>query len=107
MKSIISLMTVATVAFVAQSATLDDLYSKICIGKVYTENGVDVTYYQPWEALLGYTLGTQANPTDTSSTCYGQVSETYRFIDKIVTQSYDLVFNFNLDTTSSRFQLLA
>ncbi len=103
MKSIISLMAVATVAFVAQGATLDDLYKKVCVGKAYTENGVTTTYYQPWEALRGYALGTQADSTDTSSTCYGQVSETYKFIDKIVTQAYDIVYDFNLDTISSRF----
>ena len=85
MKSIISLMAVATVAFVAQGATLDDLYKNICAGKSYTVNGVTTVNYQPWEALLGYALGTQADPTDTTSTCYGQVSETYRFIDKIAT----------------------
>jgi hypothetical protein len=110
MKSILSLLAVATVAFVAQGATLEDAYKKVCLGKSYTTtvNNVAQTsiYYQPWEALLGFALGTQADPTDTSSTCYKQVDETYRFIDTIVTQGYDIVNNFNFDTVSSQIQIL-
>ena len=64
MKSIISLMAVASVAFVA-NATLEDLYKEYCVGEAYTVNGVATTYYQPWEALLGFALGSQVNKDDT------------------------------------------
>jgi hypothetical protein len=108
MKSIISMMAVASIAFVAQGASLEDLYKNVCVGKVYTDsNEVTTTKYQPWEAILGYALGTQADPADTKSTCYSQVTETYRFIDEIVTQAYKIVNDFNLDATSSRVQQLA
>jgi hypothetical protein len=110
MKSIISLMAVATIAFVAQCTPLEDVYKKVCAGTSYTTlvNNVPQTniYYQPWEALLGFALGTQANPTDTSSTCYGQVHETYKFIDTIVTQGYDIANDFDFNTVSAKFQIL-
>lgn len=102
-------MAVATVAFVA-NASLNDVYKKICTGETYVTNINNVPqtsiYYQPWEALLGFALGTQANSGDTSSTCYKQVDETYKFIDTIVTQGYDIANNFEFDTVSAKFQIL-
>ena len=65
------------------------------------------TYYQPWEALLGFALGSQVSKTDTSSTCYGQVSDTYKFIDKVASNAYDIVYNFDITSVSSNFQTLA
>jgi len=78
MKSIISLMAVASVAFFAKGQTAEDVYKKICAGQTYSTtdgNGVTTTTisYQPWEALLGYALGTQADPEDDKSTCFGQM----------------------------------
>jgi hypothetical protein len=111
MKSIISLMAIASTIFVARAGTLEDVYKKVCTGKSYTTTVNNVPqvsiYYQPWEALLGYALGTQANTTDESSTCYGQVDETYRFFDTIVTQVYDIVNTFSFDTVSSKVAILA
>lgn len=110
MKSILSMIALATVAFVANAATLTDVYQKICSGETYITNVNNVPqtsiYYQPWEALLGFALGTQADATDSASTCYKQVDETYKFIDTIVTQGYDIVNNFDFNTVSAKFQIL-
>ena len=45
MKSIISLMAVATVAFYANGQTLDDVYKIVCAGQSYTTTtgGVSTT----------------------------------------------------------------
>jgi hypothetical protein len=107
MKSIISLMAVASVAFFANGQTLEDVYKKVCAGQTYSTtdgNGVTTTSisYQPWEALLGYALGTQANPLDEESTCFGQMKETYKFIDSMVFEGYDIIENFDLNTVSSK-----
>ena len=112
MKSIISLFALASVAFFAQAQTLEDVYKKVCSGEAYTETAADGTtstntYYQPWEALLGYALGTQADSTDVDSTCYGQVEETYKFIDTFITEGYDIVNNFDINTISARVQKFA
>jgi hypothetical protein len=78
MKSIISLMAVASVAFFTNGQTLEDVYKKVCAGQTYNKtdgNNVTTTTisYQPWEALLGYALGTQASPDDEKSTCFEQM----------------------------------
>jgi hypothetical protein len=78
MKSIISLMAVASVVFFANGQTIEALYKKVCAGQTYTTtdgNGVTTTTiaYQPWESLLGYAKGTQADPEDEKSTCFGQM----------------------------------
>jgi hypothetical protein len=65
MKSIVSAIVLMSVAFTAQAVpTLVSLYQKVCAGETYTVNSVSTTYYEPWEFLLGYALGTQASPTD-------------------------------------------
>lgn len=79
MRSILSLIALVTVAYVAQAQTsntaLSNLYSKVCKGKAYAAVGATPAYtsYEPWEFIKGYALGTQNDITDTKSTCYGQV----------------------------------
>ena len=36
MKSIISLMAVASIAFFAKGQTIEDVYKKVCAGQTYT-----------------------------------------------------------------------
>ena len=89
MKSIISLMAVASIAFFANGAAIEDVYKKVCAGQTYTTTNdagatVTTTAYQPWEALLGYALGTQVTSDDETSTCFGQVKETYKFLDTMI-----------------------
>lgn len=63
MRSILSLIALATVAFVAHGQStvtaLNDLYSKVCIGKAYAASGSNGAYtaYAPWEFIKGYALG--------------------------------------------------
>ena len=82
-------MAVASIAFFANGQTIEDVYKKVCAGQTYTtthDAGATVTTvaYQPWEGLLGYALGTQVDATDEESTCFGQVKETYKFLDTFV-----------------------
>jgi hypothetical protein len=82
-------MAVASIAFFAKGQTIEDVYKKVCAGQTYsTTNDANVTTttiaYQPWEALLGYALGTQVVGNDEESTCFGQVKETYKFLDTFV-----------------------
>ena len=96
MKSILSLIAVSAVAFTAK-ADLTTLYQYVCAGETYASGTV---YYQPWEFLYGFALGTQVDDTDTTSTCYGQVEETYKFLDNVATYAYDLITNtISLDFT--------
>jgi hypothetical protein len=94
MRSIISLIALSTVAFLVQSqaplSAKDQFYNKLCVGKAYPAVGSTPAYtaYEPWEFMLGYALGTQAANTDTSSTCYGQVIQTYAFINQVVDGAY-------------------
>ena len=69
MKSIISLMAVASIAFLANGQSIEAVYKKVCAGQTYkTTNGAGATVttvkYEPWEALLGYALGTQVEATN-------------------------------------------
>lgn len=79
MRSILSLIALVTVAYVAQAQTtvtgLRDIYSKFCIGKAYAADGTKpaFTAYEPWEFMKGYALGSQNDISDTKSTCYEQV----------------------------------
>ena len=112
MKSIISLMAVASVVFFANGQTLEDVYKKVCKGQAYTTTDqanvtTTATKYEPWEALLGYALGTQASPTDEGSTCFGQMKETYKFLDTMVFEAYDIINKFDVNSLSSRVQSLA
>jgi hypothetical protein len=47
--------------------------------------------YQPWEFLRGYALGTQTDITSTTTTCYGQIDQTYAFLDQIASGSYGAI----------------
>jgi len=92
MKSILSLVALSTIAFTTNAYTLpalNTIYGYITAGKTYTDaNGNPYKAYQPWEFLLGYAMGTQADITSTSTTCYGQVTQTYTFIDEIAVAGY-------------------
>lgn len=95
MKSIVSVIALASVAFTTQAVTLptlETIYKYVCAGKTYTDSSVSpaVTYtkYQPWEFIRGYALGTQSANTSTTTTCYGQVDQTYAFLDQIATGGY-------------------
>lgn len=115
MRSILSLIALATVAFVAQGQStvpaLNTLYSNVCLGKAYAAAGSTPAYtaFEPWEFIKGYALGSQSNITDTSSTCYGQVEQTYKFIDNMVDGGYSWATQIlagNLDTVSDNVQIL-
>jgi len=116
MRSIISLIALSTVAFVVQSqaplSAKDQFYNKLCVGKAYPAVGSTPAYtaYEPWEFIKGYALGTQSASTDTTSTCYGQVTQTYAFINQIVDGAYgaanDLLAG-NFGTINGNVQTLA
>jgi hypothetical protein len=52
-------------------------------------------------------LGTQADPEDEESTCFVQMQETYKFLDTIVYDAYDIISNFDVNTVSSKVQSFA
>lgn len=109
MKSIVSALVLLSVAFTAQAApTLTELYQKVCAGQSYTDavTSVTTTYFQPWEGLLGYALGTQVALGDKTSTCYGQVLETYKFIDTAIEGGYSIIYNFDVNTISENMQTM-
>jgi len=98
--------------FVEPVSDLDKFYNKFCQGRVHSyttvaDDGTSTTTYethfQPWEFLLGYALGTQVYSEDETSTCYGQVLETYKFIDVIAAQTYDIMNKFSFSLASSQF----
>ena len=98
--------------FVAATSDLDKFYNKFCQGKVHeivtvaadgSSTTTYETHFQPWEFLLGYALGTQVYADDETSTCYGQVHETYKFIDVIAEQTYSIMNDFSMNTVSSQF----
>ena len=100
MKSIVSVIALASVAFTTQAVTLptlETIYKYVCAGKSYTQPtgvpGVTYTFtaYQPWEFIRGYALGTQSANTSTTTTCYGQVDQTYAFLDQIATGGYSAI----------------
>lgn len=114
MRSIISLIAMATVAFVAQGSvvpTLTTLYSKLCVGKAYAATSTTAAYtaYEPWEFIKGYALGTQIDIDDTKSTCYGQVIQTAAFVDSMVDGGYSMVADIlsgNLNTFSGNVETM-
>ncbi len=115
MRSILSLIALVTVAYVAQAQTsvtaLNNLYSKVCKGKAYAAVGATPAYtaYEPWEFIKGYALGSQNDISDTKSTCYGQVEQTYKFIDNMVDGGYSSVAQLlsgNFNTISDNVQIL-
>jgi len=114
------LIALSTVAFVVQSqappapaplSAKDQFYNKLCVGKAYPAVGSTPAYtaYEPWEFIKGYALGTQSASTDTTSTCYGQVVQTYAFINQVVDGAYgaanDLLAG-NLATINDNAQTL-
>lgn len=89
MKSILSVIALATVVFTAQAVTLPPLttiYQYICQGKTYA--GSANPNYQPWEFIRGYALGTQSDSNSTTTTCYGQIDQTYAFLDQVTNGGY-------------------
>jgi hypothetical protein len=44
--------------------------------------------HEPWEFMKGFALGTQVEILNTGSTCYGQVNQTFDFINNIVDSGY-------------------
>ena len=93
MKTISSILVFSSVPYIAQSfstvGTLNDFYSKVCTGINYNNvTGINQVNYEPWEFIKGYALGTQVDILDTKSTCYGQVNQTFEFLNEIVDSGY-------------------
>ncbi len=93
MRSITSLLVMSSVAFFAQGyssvGTLNTFYASICKGINYNNvTGATQVNYEPWEFIKGYNLGTQIDILDTSSTCFGQVNQTFDFINAMVDSGY-------------------
>jgi hypothetical protein len=93
MKSITSILVFSSAAYIAQCyssvGTLNEFYSKYCTGYNYfNTTGNTQINYEPWEFMKGFALGTQVEILNTDSTCYGQVNQTFDFINNIVDSGY-------------------
>jgi hypothetical protein len=112
MRSITSLIVMSSVAFFAQAyssvGTLNTFYSGICKGIDYSAvTGSNQVNYEPWEFIKGYALGTQVNISDTSSTCYGQVNQTFDFVNAMVDSGYSWaqqILSMDFSTSSANAQ---
>ena len=103
-----SLATLVAVVSCAIPTGLENIYKKMCAGKEYTDAG-GATYknYQPWEFIKGYQLGSQIQSDDTTSTCYGETEQTFKFIDSMVGGIYSLmteIFQGKFDTVGKNTQ---
>jgi hypothetical protein len=112
MRSITSLIALSSVAFVAQAyssvGTLNTFYSSICKGINYNNvTGINQVNYEPWEFIKGYALGTQIDILDTKSTCYGQVNQTFDFVNAMVDSGYSWaqqILSMDFSTSSENAQ---
>ncbi len=112
MKSITSILVFSSAAYIAQCyssvGTLNEFYSKYCTGYNYfNTTGNTQINYEPWEFMKGFALGTQVEILNTDSTCYGQVNQTFDFINNIVDSGYSWaiqILNFNFSTSSANAQ---
>lgn len=104
----------SSVAFFAQGysnvGTLNTFYASICKGINYNNvTGATQVNYEPWEFIKGYNLGTQIDILDTKSTCFGQVNQTFEFINNIVDNGYSWaqqLLDFNFTSSSSNAQVM-
>ena len=103
MKAIVLSALLAISSVSAQTLPVNTLWSYAFASNAYTTGGVTTTDNSPFQCVLGLNLGTQADMTNTDSTCYTQTALTKSLLDQIANSMYITVTQFSFASLNTNF----